>query len=403
MCAANSGRLVLVSASSADAPIESFVVEKSDWLDVLVPPFRSEFLTSIRELPIRTARRFPPPKRGRVPFGHELRVLRRFLSGESTLFDPSAFAPLYRRAASQREQLFYQALIQSEALSRAEWDVLLGPGAAGAWIDKELVREGDGGLWCRFCVYAIGDVLLIGDTERTRLLRRVLVGQDSFMMAEFMRERRLPHVRRYLDVGPGSGVVLLSVSPHADERMGLDINPRAVEVSRLNAELNGIECRVLLEDAIQNGAAHGPFELVTWNTPFVHLPPECKDTHFDGYGGELGMEVLLNFIRVLPDILTADGRCFLAAAAPILRSGENLLEPELAKLAGSLGLDITLHITQSYWHTLYRAFQERSGIRRFEHSFLELSRGSGRVQRAEAPLASRLADRARGFAFSLWK
>src|SRR5262245_35533737 len=237
-----------MSASSPSAPLETFVVEKSDWLDALAPPFRGEFLASIRELPIHSARRFPPPKRGRVPFGHELRVLRRFLAGERTPFDPSAFAGLYRRTAHAREQLFYRGLIQSLALSPSEWDALLGAAAARVWRDRELLREGDGGLWCRFCVYAIGDVMLIGDTERTKLLRRVLVGQDSFMTAEFMRERRLGPVRRYLDVGPGSGVVLLCVSPHADERVGLDINPRAVAVSRLNAELNGIECRVLLED-----------------------------------------------------------------------------------------------------------------------------------------------------------
>lgn len=392
-----------MAVSSAAAPRESFVVEKSDWLDPLEGPFRAEFLATIRELPIATARRFPPPKLGRIPFGHELRVLRRFAAGESTLFDPSAFSALYRRSASPRERLLHRALIQSETLPRADWDALIGPAATRAWSERELLRESDGGLWCRFCVYSIGDVTLIGDTERTRLLRRVLVGQDSFMMAEFMRERRLGRFRRYLDVGPGSGVVLLSVSPHADERVGLDINPRAVAVTRLNAELNRIECRVELEDAIANGAAHGPFDLVTWNTPFVMLPPECKDTHYDGYGGELGMEVLFNFIQVLPRILAKGGKSFLAAAAPILNSGENLLEPELSRRAKSLGLDIVEHITQSYWHDIYREFHEAKQVRRFEHSFLELSHGSGSFARAEAPLASRLSDRLRGLVFSIRK
>jgi len=392
-----------MSASPSAAPRESFVVEKNDWLDQLAGPFRAEFLATIRDLPIRSARRFPPPKLGRIPFGHELRVLRRFTAGESTLFDPSAFSALYRRSASSRDQLLHRALIQSESLPRADWDALIGSGATRAWIDRELLRESEGGLWCRFCVYSIGEVTLIGDTERTKLLRRVLVGQDSFMMAEFMREMRLGHHRRYLDVGPGSGVVLLSVSPHADERVGLDINPRAVAVTRLNAELNGIQVAVHLEDAIANGPSHGLFDLVTWNTPFVLLPPECKDTHYDGYGGEMGMEVLLNFIRVLPRMLAKGGRAFLAAAAPILRSGENLLEPELSKLATALGLDIVEHITQSYWHDIYREFHEAQQIRRFEHSFLELRHGAGRFERAEAPWASRLSDRARGLVFAIRK
>jgi methylase of polypeptide subunit release factors len=392
-----------MTASPAAAPRESFVVEKRDWLDELEGPFRAEFLTTIRDLPIRSARRFPPPKQGRIPFGHELRVLRRFAAGESTLFDPSGFSALYRRSANPRERLLHRGLIQSESLPRGDWDALIGPAATRAWSERELLREDQAGLWCRFCVYSIGDVTLIGDTERTHLLRRVLVGQDSFMMAEFMRERGLGHFRRYLDVGPGSGVVLLSVSSHADERVGLDINPRAVAVTRLNAELNGITCRVQLEDAIANGAAHGPFDLVTWNTPFVMLPPECKDTHYDGYGGELGMEVLFNFMQVLPGILAKRGRSFLAAAAPILKGGENLLEPELSKRAKSLGLDIVEHITQSYWHDIYREFHDAMQIDRFEHSFLELSHGSGGFVRAEAPLTSRLSDRLRGLVFSIRK
>jgi methylase of polypeptide subunit release factors len=390
-----------MAASPAAAPRESFVVEKNDWLDQLEGPFRKEFLSVIRALPVATARRFPPPKRGRIPFGHELRVLRRFLAGESTLFDPSGFSALYRRSATPRERLLHRGLIQSESLPRADWEALIGPTATRTWTERELLREGEGGLWCRFCVYSIGDVTLIGDTERTRLLRRVLVGQDSFMMADFMREQRLGHFRRYLDVGPGSGVVLLNVSPHADERVGLDINPRAVAVTRLNAELNRIECHVQLEDAIANGAAHGPFDLVTWNTPFVMLPPECKDTHYDGYGGELGMEVLFNFIQVLPGMLAKGGRCYLAAAAPIRKNGENLLEPELAKRAKTLGLDIVEHITQSYWHDMYREFHDAMQIDRFEHSFLELSHGTGGFARAEAPLASRLSDRLRGLVFSI--
>jgi hypothetical protein len=133
------------------------------------------------------------------------------------------------------------------------------------------------------------------------------------------------------------------------------------------------------------------------------LPPECKDTHYDGYGGELGMEVLFNFMQVLPGILAKGGRSFLAAAAPILKGGENLLEPELSKRAKSLGLDIVEHITQSYWHDMYREFHDAMQIDRFEHSFLELSHGSGGFVRSEAPLASRLSDRLRGLVFSIRK
>ena len=220
------------------------------------------------------------------------------------------------------------------------------------------------------------------------------------MMAEFMKPQALGHCQRYLDVGPGSGVILLNVSRHAEECVGIDINPRAVAISRLNAELNDAStCTIYEDDAIENGASYGRFDLITWVTPFVFLPEECKETHYDGYGGEMGMEIPLKFIKVLPDLLEEKGTAYMAAAAPILKSGENLLEPELDALAADISLEIREHVSQASWHTLYREFHEQHGICKFEHSFLELSRGPGRLERIEAPLRTRLSDVAREVAF----
>lgn len=390
--------------SAPDEPAETFIEEEDDWIDSLKEPFRSEFLATVAELPVARIRRLPPPKEGRIPFGHEWRVLRRFLAGESTLFDPSAFWRLYHRRASDRERDFYRAFILNEPVARSTWSELIGASTLDAWIEKKLVRETAGGLRCRFAIYSIGQVTLIGDPWRSNLLRRVLVGQDSFNMAEFMLARGLDRNRRYLDVGPGSGVVLLTVAPYGDECVGVDINPRAVEISRLNAQVNGASnCTIHFDDAIANASKFGSFDLVTWNTPFVFLPPECKDTHFDAYGGRLGMEVLLNFMGVLPQLIAEGGRAYVAAAAPILSSGENLLEPELRNAGRRLNLDVHEHITQTYWHDIYRDFHEAHDIQKFEHSFLEIRHGTGALSRTEPPLAGRLSDRARELAFRVRK
>jgi len=383
--------------------VESFIVEEDDWAGHLTDPFRSNFLESLRKLPVETARRFPPPKRGKIPFGHELRVARRFLAGESTLFDPSAFSRLYHRFASASETAYYRAFVLNEALTSDQWSELIGTSERDSWIEQGLLRQSEGRLRSRFSLYSIGDITLIGDPETSNLLRRVLVGQDSFMMAEFMRAQGIGRVPRYLDVGPGSGVILLTVSPHGDECVGIDINERAVAISRLNAELNQIPCTVHLDDAIANGTRYGRFDLITWNTPFVFLPEDCKDTHYDGYGGEMGMEIPLKFIGVLPELLADGGTAYMAAAAPIMKTGENLLEPELERLASDTGHRIVENVSQFYWHNLYRDFHEQHGIRKFEHSFLELSPGPGGFERRNAPLATRLSDIARDIAFSIRK
>ena len=382
--------------------MREFIEEADDWTGFLEGAFRDDFLATLREIPLERLQRLPPPKQGRIPFGHELRVARRFFGGGNALFDPSGLAALYHRLASERERLAYRAFIANEALPRNLWEDLIGREALDAWCQHQQLREDERGLRARFGLYQVGRVALLGDPPGSPLLRRVLVGQDSLMMGEFMLNRGLEHCGRYLDVGPGSGVVLLNVSSYADACVGLDINPRAVAISSLNADLNGItNCTIQLEDAIRNGAAHGPFDLVTWNTPFVFLPEECKDTHYDAYGGDFGMEIPLQFLEVLPELLAENGRAFLAAAAPIMRSGENLLEEKLEALARERGLVLREHITQFYWHPHFREFHESHGIRKFEHSFIEVTVGGPRVERVEAPIASRLSDAVRELAFTV--
>lgn len=379
---------------------EGIVVEPDDWLDGMADEARTRVFETLRGFELREIQRFPPAKEGRVPFGHELRVLGRFLRGGNALFDPSGLARMYRVLASPRQRLLYRAFILSDALSEVEWSRLLGAGELDFWRERRLLRETGGGLSCRFRCCAIGRVVLLGDAEVPKLLRRVVIGQDSFNMVHFMDRQRAPEVDRYLDVGPGSGVVLLNYATRAREAVGIDINPRAVAISRLSAELNHIgNCRVHEDDAVANGARYGRFDLVTWNTPFVFLPEECRDTHLDAFGGHLGLELPLRFLRTLPDLLTEEGLSYLGVSAPILHSGENVLEKELQALVPELGLDVVVHVIQTYWHSLYRNFHEAHGIAKNELVFLEVRRGAGRLRRVNPPLGTQLAGRARELAY----
>jgi methylase of polypeptide subunit release factors len=354
----------------------------------------------LRGLELEQLRRFPPPKPGRVPFGHELRVLGRYLSGGNALFDPSGLWRAYRALASARQRLLYRAFLSSEALPPSAWRELLGADELDAWQERRLLRIAGDGFRCRFRCCPIGRVLLLGDPDEPKLLRRVLIGQDSYNMVHFMDRQLLGRYGRYLDVGPGSGVVLLNYAARADEAVGIDINPRAVAISRLNAELNGIaNCRVVEDDALARGQAFGRFDLVSWNTPFVFLPEECRDTHLDAFGGHLGLDLPLRFVRCLPGLLSEAGTCYLGMSAPILRSGENLLEKQLDELAAELGLDIVNHVIQTYWHAIYRDFHEAHGIDKNELVFLAITRGSGRVRRVDPPLTTRASDRVREVAY----
>jgi methylase of polypeptide subunit release factors len=381
---------------------EGIVTEEDDWLDGMTEASRAGVLATLRALPMREIQHLPPPKEGSVPFGHELRVLSRFATGGNALFDPSGLWRVYRSLASEGQRRLYRAFILSDPLSEGEWADLIGVAELATWRTLGLLRAAESGLSCRFRVCPIGRVLLLGDAEVPKLKRRVVIGQDSFNMVHWMDQRPLERYGRYLDVGPGSGVVLLNYAHRSDHIVGIDINPRAVAISRLGAELNEIaHCEVHLDDAVANAARYGPFDMVTWNTPFVFMPEECRDTHLDAFGGHLGLELPLRFTRTLPDLLTETGVSYLGMSAPILRSGENALERELLPLARECGLDIDNHIFQTYWHALYREFHEAHDIVKNELVFLEIRRGTGRVRRVERPLVRRASDSVRELAYRI--
>jgi len=95
-----------------------------------------------------------------------------------------------------------------------------------------------------------------------------------------------PRVKRALDVGTGSGIHALLAGRHATHVVAIDVNPRALAYTELNAALNGldnVECR--------NGSFFDPVEgetfgLITCNAPFVVSPEQRWAYRDSGFRGD---------------------------------------------------------------------------------------------------------------------
>ena len=78
--------------------------------------------------------------------------------------------------------------------------------------------------------------------------------------------------RRSLDVGTGSGIHALIAARHHREVVAVDVNPRALAYTELNAALNGfdnVECR---QGSFFEPVDGETFDLVTCNAPYVVSP-----------------------------------------------------------------------------------------------------------------------------------
>ncbi|MCL8253029.1 methyltransferase [Aeromicrobium fastidiosum] len=79
-------------------------------------------------------------------------------------------------------------------------------------------------------------------------------------------------IGRALDLGTGCGVQALHLAQHAQDVVATDVNPRALAMARLTAELNELDVDVR-DGSLFEPVAGETFDLIATNPPFVISPP----------------------------------------------------------------------------------------------------------------------------------
>lgn len=143
------------------------------------------------------------------------------------------------------------------------------------------------------------------------------LGADSYAIARVTPRRRLG---RALDLCTGSGIHAILAAAHSEEVVAVDINPRALEYSRLNALMNGVSVRFLEGDLWE--PVEGQFELITANPPFVPSPDAGVLIHRSP--GETGEEVSERLLAGLPRYLAPGGLFSMVLDYPVMRDSTYL-------------------------------------------------------------------------------
>lgn len=179
-----------------------------------------------------------------------------------------------------------------------------------------LVEELGGDLGCGVGVYPCLDRFFVTDlwVEGTQQGQVYELGTDSYAMARLLPRSK---VGRSLDLCTGSGIHAILSSYQALDTLAVDINPRALQYTRLNAALNSTTCQGYLGDLYQ--PVEGRFDLITVNPPFVPSPdPEILVHRSPGTTGE---EVAERLVAALPDRLAENGLFSMVLEYPI-RTGD---------------------------------------------------------------------------------
>jgi len=112
-----------------------------------------------------------------------------------------------------------------------------------------------------------------------------------------------------LEIGVGSGFLSLIASQKAESVVGIDINPHAVRLAKINAKHNNVtNVEFIVGDLFT--AIRGKFSLIIMNPPY--LPQSVDDKHgpidFSWDGGKNGRYLTERFIKDVDNYLSNNGR-----------------------------------------------------------------------------------------------
>uniref|UniRef100_A0AAU2VE95 Methyltransferase n=1 Tax=Streptomyces sp. NBC_00003 TaxID=2903608 RepID=A0AAU2VE95_9ACTN len=140
---------------------------------------------------------------------------------------------------------------------------------------------------------------------------------DTALLAQALREERVPQGAEVLDIGTGTGALALAAARRGARVTAVDISWRAVLSARLNARLAGLPVRVLRGNLLAPVAKRS-YDLILSNPPYV--PAGCPTAPKHGparawdAGGD-GRLLLHRICREAPRLLRPGGTLLLVHSA----------------------------------------------------------------------------------------
>jgi len=226
-------------------------------------------------------------------------------------------------------------LLLGEAVGREVWpheSAPVGPESIGRFeslLGRRMAREPVSRILGRRAFWTL-DLLISPDTLDPR------ADSEALIEAAITAFAGRPGPRRILDLGTGTGCLLLAALQAFPGAIGLGIDRSAgaVEIARANAVRHGLEARASFAVLDWDDMSQDAADLVLSNPPYVEeatidaLEPEVAryDPRSALSGGRDGLDAYRGIVRILPRIMAVEGFAVLELGAGQRRSVVRLAE-----------------------------------------------------------------------------
>ncbi len=261
--------------------------------------------------------------------GRELFLFHSFIfKNNISLLKGSALHPLYEQLMRNLSPLLYNLyrffflseelplILVSEFLNQHELNIL---------IESELISCKDGRFICNYRFVPINDLIIICSPIREKgSPNYVYIGGDSIIMMNLLSRESNKSINSVLEIGCGTGVLSLWMSKFGQNITATDINQRALEITELNAKINGIT-KIITKTSDVYSDVHGEFDLFFSNPPCIFLPKEYSH-RINAYGGDLALEIVEKIFLGLDDRLKDNGVLLILCLSYIQNGTNTLIE-----------------------------------------------------------------------------
>jgi methylase of polypeptide subunit release factors len=204
--------------------------------------------------------------------------------------------------------------------------------AAGILVSP---REGRNGFRSRLRASTLDGELFFHSAYPTAENDAVFFGPDTYRFANAIEHFISLHgikARSVIDIGCGAGPGAMLAARHFPEAevIASDINPFALKLAAVNAELAGVSnVQVCFSNLLKDLAGH--FDLILSNPPYLVDPAKRAYRHG---GGTLGADLSLEILEASLDRLNPGGTLLLYTGAAIVNGSDPLREAAADILRG---------------------------------------------------------------------
>lgn len=193
--------------------------------------------------------------------------------------------------------------------------------------DAQVLEARDGLLYSRVRWSSLDGLLFAHSRFPTQANDAVFFGPDSYRFAQLIHahlQQNFTAVHRAVDIGCGAGVgaIVIARARREAEVLALDINPRALRLSAVNAALAEVgNVEIAHSDLLKD--VEGDFDLIVANPPYMADPAERAYRHG---GGALGAGLSLRIVEQALPRLRPGGSLVLYTGVAMVDGRDPFLE-----------------------------------------------------------------------------